>query len=72
MCLRRGKQTDKQTCVEIFNVPTGEMVMPIKELMLVLVVIMAGYSAGETFSIARDIADGMSKPVTLEHITDSE
>ena len=46
------------------------MVMPIKELMLVLVVIMAGYSAGETFSIARDIADGMSKPVTLEHITD--
>jgi len=52
-------------------VPTGEMVMPLKELMLVLVVIVAGYAAGESFAIARDIVDGMSKPVTLEHITDS-
>jgi hypothetical protein len=71
VCLRRGKQTDKQTCVEVFSVPTGEMVMPLKELMLALVVIVAGYAAGESFAIARDIVDGMSKPVTLEHITDS-
>lgn len=47
------------------------MVMPLKELMLVLVVIVAGYAAGEAFAIVRDIADGMSKPVKLEHITDS-